>query len=61
MGVRGLGGGVDCTMGAFTGGCWNAGAITAPQIFTGDVVITASKSVPNNEAALLVVVTAGEI
>lgn len=35
--------------------------ITAPQIFTGDTVITASKSVPNNEATPLAVLTAGEI
>lgn len=70
MGVNGaVGGGgcrdgvcvFDCTLGDLTSGCWNAGATTAAQIFTSNVIIIFPKSVPNNEAMLLAVVTAREI
>ena len=50
-----------CTVGTFTGSCWNAGATTAPHIFTGDVVITAPKSVPDNKGTQLAGVMAMEI
>lgn len=51
-------GGICLYQGSFTGGYWNAGATTAPQIFTGKTVTTARTSVLNNEAVQVAVVTA---
>lgn len=52
---------VQLYLGTLMGGCWNAGATKTPQILAGDVTIMAPRSVPNNEATQLAVVTAWQI